>query len=118
MCYGEQKMSNGEESFNKAMDLFNNGKYYDAMTNFTKSYNESGNTRALFYSAEATFQFAKNYLKDNAIKGWKSFSESARSKFDVCLRYTTSPEIKQKATERIRQIDEFNRKVDELVGSQ
>ena len=109
-------MPESEDLFNQAMDLFNKGKYYDAMTAFTKAYNDSGNTRALFYSAEATFQFAKNYLKDNSVKGWNSFSESALSKFDIALRYTTSDEIKQKASERINQIKELRKKVDQMSG--
>jgi hypothetical protein len=112
-----KKVTTAEELFNKGIELFNDGNYYDAMTNFTKSYNESGNTRSLFYSAEATFQFAKVYLKDNCLSGWEDFSKSALSKFELCVQYTTSSEIRQKATERINLIEELTKKVDELVGN-
>jgi hypothetical protein len=79
-------MTEDEDLFNEGMQLFDQGNYYDAMIKFTASYNMgSQNIRALFYSAESAYQFAKNYLKQNHISGWEDFSNSAKDKFEICI---------------------------------
>ena len=100
-------MTDAEELFNNGMKLLEDGNYYDAMTNFTNSYNADNNTRALFYSGEASFQMAMFYFKGNSHSGWESFSRNALQKFERCIEETTSHEIGEKAKERISKIKEL-----------
>jgi tetratricopeptide (TPR) repeat protein len=96
-----------ESEFNKGMDLLKQENYYDAMTHFTKSYNTNNNTRALFYSAEAAFQMAVFYLKDNAFTGWRNFSDTAYSRFKTCADESSSSEVVSLATKRMGEIKEL-----------
>jgi tetratricopeptide (TPR) repeat protein len=110
-------MSEDEDLFNEGMELFNQGNFYDAMSKFTASYNmTSGNTRALFYSAESTYQMAKDYLKKEDVGEWENWSRSAVSKFELCIDYSPNEEIKQKARERIQKIKELQQVAEEMKG--
>lgn len=64
-------------AFYRAIELFNDGKYQDALTYFEKSLKENESSE---YTARATFWKAEtNYLLDNydvALEGFKSFSNA------------------------------------------
>lgn len=83
--------------FDKGMDLYERGEYYDAMTAFTSCYNLSGSTIALFHSAVAAFEVAKEYYNQKHQDGWDTFSKNAVYKLDVVIRYSTDEEVIQKA---------------------
>jgi hypothetical protein len=100
-------MGEAEEKFETGLRLMQEGNFYDAMTNFTSSYNISGNSKSLFYSAEATFQMAMFYFKGGSGSGWGSFADSAMSKFDLCVKYAETEQLRNEAALRIAKIKEM-----------
>ena len=100
--------------FDKGMDLYEQGEYYDSMTTFTSCYNLSGNTIALFHSAVATFEVAKGYYNQKHQDGWDTFSKNAVHKLDVVIRYSTDEEVIQKAREYLANYERIMAEVNSL----
>ena len=107
-------MSDAVELIDKGIELFNQENYYDAMTNFNKVYNMTGNIHALLLSAKSSFQLSLVYLKVNDFNNFKTFSDNAISKYDLCVRYSDSSQVKQQAAEKIQEIQQLHREIDEL----
>jgi hypothetical protein len=100
-------MGEAETLFDTGLRLLKEGKFYDAMTNFTKSYNISGNCRALYYSAEASFQYAMHYFKTGDMSGWDTFSNNAYQHFKIALDYADTEQLKSDARARMQKIKEM-----------
>ncbi|MCW4035501.1 MAG: hypothetical protein NWF03_09075 [Candidatus Bathyarchaeota archaeon] len=104
-------MTPAEEHIEKAINALAQENYYEAMTNFTKAYNLTGNIKPLMMSADASFKLATNYLKNEDLRNWDTFSLNAIDHFETCVRYTTSDEIRKMAQDQINKIKELRQKV-------
>ena len=107
-------MSEAEDLIQKGLEALSQQNYYDAMSNFTKAYNITGNIRQLIMSSDASFKLALTYLKNNDLNNWDTFSKNALDHFKICLLYSNSDEIKRIISEQINKIEEYRKKIDEI----